>query len=58
MPNDSSEEGFVAQEVTYTLEVGGRFVIVERLQKIVWENQAPTRIVEAPVFDFPAAASV
>jgi len=78
MPNDLTDEAFVTQEVTYTLEVGGRFVIVEhvparvsvrtgerffapetveRLQKIIWENEVPTRVIEAPVFDFPAAAA-
>ncbi len=44
-----------------SLRTGERFFApqtVERLQKIVWENQAPTRVVEAPVFDFPAVASV
>jgi hypothetical protein len=76
--NDPSDEAFVAQEVTYTLEVDGRFVVVEhvparvsvrtgerffapatveQLQKIIWENQAPARVVETPVFDYPAAAA-
>ncbi len=78
MSSDFSEEAFAAQEVTYALEVGGRFVIVEhvparvslrtgerffapetveRLQKILWETQVPTRVVEAPVFDFPASVA-
>jgi hypothetical protein len=25
---------------------------VERLQKIIWENQQPKRVMETPVFDF------
>lgn len=25
---------------------------VERLQKIVWENKNPARVIEAPVFEF------
>lgn len=28
---------------------------VERLQKIVWEQKAPVRVVETPVFQYPAA---
>ena len=69
----SKKEAFAEEEVTYTLEVGGRVVIVERvparvsletgerffspetverLQKIVWEERTPTRVVETPVYDF------
>ena len=69
----SKNEAFGQMEVTYTLEVGGRVVIiervparvslrtgerffspetVERLQKIVWEDRTPTRVVETPVYDF------
>jgi hypothetical protein len=31
MPVDASEEGFVEQEVTYTLEFQGRFIIIEHV---------------------------
>ena len=75
---DSTEEEFAQQNVTYTLQTAGRFVVVEnvpacvslrtgeqffapetveRLQQIVWEQQAPVRIVETPVFQFPAAVA-
>jgi hypothetical protein len=27
---------------------------VERLQQVVWERRAPTRTIQAPVFDFAA----
>lgn len=74
MPNEMPEETFVEQKVTYTLELQGRFVIiehvparvslqtgerffspetVEQLQKIVWEQQEPSRVIETPVFEFP-----
>ena len=74
MPSARSDETFVEQTVTYTLEVQGRFIIVEqvparvslqtgerffspetveRLQKIVWEQQVPSRVIETPVFEFP-----
>jgi hypothetical protein len=39
------------------LETGERFFApdtVERLQQIVWERRAPTRTIQAPVFDFAA----
>jgi hypothetical protein len=26
--------------------------VVERLQRIIWEQRAPTRVTEAPVFEF------
>lgn len=78
MPNEMPEETFVEQKVTYTLELQGRFVIieqvparvslqtgerffspetVEQLQKIVWEQQVPSRVIETPVFEFPRAAA-
>ena len=31
MPGDVSEETFVEQKVTYTLEIEGRFIIVEHV---------------------------
>ena len=75
MPVETSEETFVEQKVTYTLEVHGRFIIiehvparvslrtgerffspetVERLQRIVWEQRTPNRVIETPVFEYPA----
>ena len=75
---ESTEEEFVQQNVTYTLQVAGRFVVVEnvparvslrtgerffspetveRLQQIVWEQKAPVRVVETPVFQYPAAVA-
>ena len=73
MSHQLLEETFVEQKVTYTLEVEGRFVIiehvparvsvrtgerfvspqtVERLQQIVWKEKTPSRVVEAPVFEY------
>ena len=78
MVAESSEEEFVQQNVTYTLQIAGRFVVVEnvparvslrtgerffspdtveRLQQIVWEQKAPVRVVETPVFQYPAAVA-
>ncbi len=74
MKKDLSEERFVEQKVTYTLEVEGCFVIVENvparvsqrtgerffspetvesLQRIIWEAQTPTRVIQTPVFEYP-----
>jgi len=68
-------ELLIEQKVTYTLEIEGKFIIienvparvnretgerffspetVERLQKMIWEQQQPSRIVETPVFEFAA----
>ena len=76
MPREMPEETFVDQEVTYTLEVYGRFIIiehvparvslqtgerffspdtVEQLQAIVWDEKAPSRVIETLVFDFSRA---
>ena len=76
MPREMPEETFVEQEVTYTLEVHGRFIIiehvparvslqtgerffspgtVEQIQTIVWDEKAPSRVVETPVFEFSRA---
>ena len=78
MVTESSEEEFVQQNVTYTLQTADRFVVienvparvslrtgerffspdtVERLQQIVWEQKAPVRMVETPVFQYPAAVA-
>lgn len=38
-------------------ETGERFFLpetVERLQRIVWEQPSPSRVIQAPVFDFAA----
>ena len=40
-----------------SLRTGERFFspdTVERLQQIVWEQKAPVRVVETPVFQYPA----
>ena len=76
MHSDMPEEAFVEQTVIYTLEVQGRFIIiehvparvslqtgerffspdtVEQLQKMVWEEHVPSRVIETPVFEFPRA---
>ncbi|MCC3572728.1 MAG: YgiT-type zinc finger protein [Microcoleus sp. PH2017_40_RAT_O_B] len=37
------------------LETGERFFsaeTVERLQKMIWEDRKPTRMIETPVFEF------
>ena len=78
MPSEALEETFVEQTVRYTLEVQGRFVLiehvparvcvqtgerffspgtVERLQRIIWEEHAPSRIIETPVFEFPGTVA-
>jgi hypothetical protein len=78
MVDDVLDEKFVQQQVTYTLQSGGRFVVVEnvparvslrtgerffspetveRLQEIVWEQKSPVRVVETPVFQYPAAVA-
>lgn len=76
MKEDVSEERFVERQVTYSLEIDGRFVIIEKvparvsertgerffspetveaLQRIVWETKKPTRVIETPVFEYPAS---
>lgn len=63
----------VEQKLTYTLEVNGKFIIienvparvcvetgerffspetVEHLQKMIWEDRKPIRVIETPVFEF------
>ncbi|MEG3986408.1 YgiT-type zinc finger protein [Microcoleus sp. S28C3] len=67
------QETMVEQKVTYTLEINGKFIIienvparvcletgerffspetVEQLQKMIWEDRKPTRVIETPVFEF------
>lgn len=73
MNNDIGKETMVEQKVTYTLEINGKFIIienvparvcletgerffspetVEQLQKMIWEDRNPTRLIETPVFEF------
>ena len=73
MPTNPWKETLVERKVTYTLEVNGRFIVienvparvnpetgeqlfspetVERLQKMVWEQKKPIRVMQVPVFDF------
>ena len=43
-----------------SLKTGERFFspdTVEQLQKIVWEKQVPSRVIETPVFEFPGATA-
>ena len=68
-------ETFAERQVTYTIELEGRFIIienvparvcletgerffspetVERLQRTVWEQKEPDRVIETPVFEFAA----
>jgi YgiT-type zinc finger domain-containing protein len=68
-------ETMVDRRVTYTLEINGRFYIienvparvcvetgeeffapetVEQLQRTIWEEQQPKRVLETPVYDFAA----
>lgn len=67
------KETIVERKVTYTLEMDGKFYIiehvparvcletgeqffspetVERLQKTIWEQKKPIRLVETPVFEY------
>ena len=67
------KETFVEQTVTYTLEIDGKFYIiehvparvcletgeqfftpdtVEKLQKIIWEQKKPIKVIETPVYEF------
>ncbi|WP_333207074.1 YgiT-type zinc finger protein [Microcoleus sp. B5-D4] len=70
---DIWKETMVEQKVTYTLEINGKFIIienvparvcvetgdpffspetVEQLQKMIWEDRKPIRVIETPVFEF------
>ncbi len=65
----------VERKLTYTLEMDGKFYIiehvparvcletgeqffspetVERLQKTIWGQKKPVRVVDTPVFEYPA----
>lgn len=73
MNNDIWRETMVEQKVSYTLEINGKFIIienvpakvcletgerffspetVEQLQKMIWEERKPIRVIETPVFEF------
>lgn len=68
------KETIVERKVTYSLEMDGKFYIIEhvparvcletgeqffspetvkRLQKIIWDQKKPVRVVETPVFEYP-----
>ena len=43
-----------------SLQTGERLFapeVVERLQEIVWEQKVPVRVVQTPVFEFPAVVA-
>ncbi|MEG4146326.1 YgiT-type zinc finger protein [Microcoleus sp. Pol12B5] len=73
MNNNIWQETMVEQKVNYTLEINGKFIIienvparvcletgerffspeaVEQLQKMIWEDRKPIRVIETPVFEF------
>ncbi len=75
MTATTGTETMVERNVTYTLELEGKFYViehvparvcletgeqffspetVEHLQKTVWEHKKPVRVIETPVFEFPA----
>ena len=66
-------ETLIEQNVTYTLEIDGKFCLVEnvparvcletgeqffspetveRLQRLLWKQEKPARVIETPVFDY------
>jgi len=70
-------ETYNEQYVTYTLEMDGKFYIVEHvparvcletgeqyfspetvenIQKIIWEQRKPVKVIETPVYEFELAA--
>ena len=72
------KETFSDQYVTYTLEVDGKFYIVEhvparvcletgeqyfapetveKMQKIIWGQTKPVKVIETPVYEFGLAAT-
>ena len=71
-------ETYSEQHVTYTLEMDGKFYIVEHvparvcletggqyfspetvenIQKIIWEQRKPVKVIETPVYEFGLAAA-
>ena len=77
MSTGTWKETMVDQEVTYTLDLGGKLIMiehvparvcmetgeqffspetVERIQRTIWEQKKPSRVIETPVFDFARCA--
>lgn len=75
MADSQKEEEFTEEHCTYTLQVGDRFYVVEkvparvsqrtgerlfspetveRLQRLIWGQAKPVRVLETPVFEFVA----
>lgn len=73
MSKNTWNETLVDQQVTYILEIDGRFIVienvparvcketgeqyfspetVERLQKTIWKQKEPARMIETPVYEF------
>jgi YgiT-type zinc finger domain-containing protein len=71
------KETYSEQYVTYTIEIDGKFCIVEhvpakvcletgeqyfapetveKLQKIIWGQRKPVKVIETPVYEFRVAA--
>ena len=72
------KETYSEQSVTYTLEMDGKFCIVEhvparvcletgeqyfapetveKMQKIIWGQRKPVKVIETPVYEFGVAAA-
>jgi YgiT-type zinc finger domain-containing protein len=72
------KETYSEQSVTYTLEMDGKFYIVEhvparvcletgeqyfapetieKIQKIIWGQRKPVKVIETPVYEFEVAAA-
>jgi len=72
------KETYSEQSVTYTLEIDGKFYIVEhvparvcletgeqyfapetveKIQKIIWGQRKPVKVIETPFYDFGVAAA-
>lgn len=73
MSTTAWNESLTQRNVTYTLEVNGKLMVIEnvparvnletgeqlfspetteRLQKMIWEQRKPTRVIQVPVFEF------
>ena len=73
MRSDPWKEASVERQVTYTLEMNGKLIVienvparvnletgeqlfspdtVERLQKMIWEQKKPKRVIQVPVYEF------
>jgi len=73
MRSDPWKEASVERQVTYTLEMNGKLIVienvparvnletgeqlfspdtVERLQKMIWEQEKPKRVIQVPVYEF------